>query len=126
MRNTIISILIFLSLIIFVTYANNSLSKLCNEIIDTSALIETMIDNNDWNEAYIASLNIIDKIDDKNLLSSIYLNHCDFDNVMNEAIKLSLYVKSGDPSESLVSTNLLINLASTIKELHKTTFKNIF
>lgn len=126
MRNTIISIIIFLSLIFFVTYANNSLANLCDEIIDTSDSIEVMIDNKNWDEAYISSLDIIDKIENKNLLSSIYLNHCDFDNVLNEAIRLSVNIQSKNDSDSLVSANLLSNQALTIKDLHRATFKNIF
>ena len=126
MKNTIIAILIFLSLLGFVTYANYSLNNFCNDIKDISDHVEILIENEEWEEAYLRSLDIIDEIEDKRTFASVYVNHNEVDVVLNEAIRLSVYIKARNPSESLVSTSVLYNLAENIIELNKTNIQNIF
>ena len=92
MKNTIISIIIFLSLLGFVTYANSSLNKLCTTIKKDTKEIYFLIEKDNWNEAYSKSNDLIKNINDKNLILSIYLNHNDFDEILDEAIELSLYI----------------------------------
>ncbi|MGG7178024.1 DUF4363 family protein [Clostridium paraputrificum] len=126
MRNTIISVVIFISLLGFVTYVNNSLMTLCDSIYIESEKIEALIDNSQWEDAYLITVDLIDNIKERDFIASVYLNHCDFDNLLNEALKLSLYVKSNDISESHVSVHLLKYSADNVKSLHKPTIENIF
>ena len=83
----------FLSLLGFVTYANSSLNKLCN---------------------------------DKSFVLSMYLNHHDFDEILDESIELSLYVYGKEKTDSLIAISTLKNSAHNIQKLHKPTFENIF
>lgn len=126
MRNTIISILIFFGLLAFVYYADNSLQKLCYDISSSSEEIEFLISNDNWDAAYSKTIDVINEIKANDMVTSIYLNHTDFDNLLNEAIKLSLYVRSEDSVESNVSVHLLRSSADIIFNLHKANIQNIF
>ena len=126
MRNTIISILIFFGLLAFVYYADNSLQRLCYDISSSSEEIEFLISSDNWDAAYSKTIDVINEIKANDMITSIYLNHTDFDNLLNEAIKLSLYVRSEDSTESNVSVNLLKSSADIIFNLHKANIQNIF
>lgn len=126
MRNTMISVIIFLSLLGFVYYANNSLTKLCYSIMEASNEIQVLVENKEWEDAYLISLDIIDKIEEDKLLASVYINHCEVDNVLTEAIRLSTHIKSEEDGESLVSSNVLYRLANNIIDINKTNIQNIF
>lgn len=126
MRNTIISILMFASLLGFVFYANNKLVDLCNYVEQGSIEVEDLIKNEQWEDAYKYSLDIMEYISDKTLLTSIYINHCDFDNLSDEALELSIYVDSEDSTEALVAANSLKIFAENLKKLHETNIQNIF
>lgn len=126
MKNTIISIIIFLSLLGFVTYANFSLNKLCTTIKKDTKEIYFLIEKDNWNEAYSKSNDLIKNINDKNLILSIYLNHNDFDEILDEAIELSLYIHGKEKTDTLIALSTLKNSSNNIQRLHKPTFENIF
>ena len=126
MNNTIISIIIFLSLLGFVAYANSSLNKLCTTIKKDTKEIYFLIEKDNWDEAYSKSNDLIKNINDKNLILSIYLNHNDFDEILDEAIELSLYIHGKEKTDTLIALSTLKNSSSNIQRLHKPTFENIF
>ena len=125
MRNTIISIIIFFALLCFVSYADNSLQDLCYNISITSDEIEYLISEEHWDDAYVQTVDLVNQIKDKNTIASIYLNHSDFELLVNEAVKLSLYVKLHDPIESNISVYILRNYANSSFRLNKTNIENI-
>ena len=125
MRNTIISIIIFFALLGFVSYADNSLQDLCYNISITSDEIEYLISEEHWDDAYVQTVDLVNQIKDKNTIASIYLNHSDFELLVNEAVKLSLYVKLHDPIESNISVYILRNYANSSFRLNKTNIENI-
>lgn len=126
MKNTITSIILFLLVFSFVAYANNSLSKLCENIAEDSENIENLINNNEWDEAYSYSLDLIDEVKNSHKLSSVYVNHTDYDYISNEAEKLSIYIREKNISEAYVSANMLRSTVHNISHLHKPSIENIF
>ncbi|WP_143316656.1 DUF4363 family protein [Clostridium sp. HBUAS56017] len=126
MRSTIMSVIIFFSLLCFVYFANNSLIELCDTISDRTEEIELLISNKEWEKAYSSTNEIIDLIDKNQMVSSIYINHNDFDNLMDEAVELSLYTSCRDYTESIIAVNSLKNFAKNIKHLHNPNIENIF
>lgn len=126
MKNTITSIILFLLVFSFVAYANNSLSKLCENIAEDSENIENLINNNEWDEAYSYSLDLIDEVKNSHKLSSVYVNHTDYDYISNEAEKLSIYIREKNISEAYVSANMLKSTVHNISHLHKPSIENIF
>lgn len=126
MKNTITSIILFLLVFSFVAYANNSLSKLCENIAEDSENIENLINNNEWDEAYSYSLDLIEEVKNSHKLSSVYVNHTDYDYISNEAEKLSIYIREKNISEAYVSANMLRSTVHNISHLHKPSIENIF
>jgi hypothetical protein len=65
-------------------------------------------------------------IEENGLLTSVYIDHNDFDNLQDEALQLSIYTSCKDTTESLISVGTLKNSAFNLTSLHKTNIKNIF
>lgn len=126
MKSTYISIIIFLCLICFIFYADNSFKKLCNNVIDECSDVLDELNDGNWDKAENISLNISKEIKNSKLLSSVYINHTDFDVLTNESLRLSSYIHKEDESESLTSVILLKEYAINIRNLHKLSIENIF
>lgn len=126
MKNSIISIILFFTLLGFVLYANTDLLNLCDSIVYESEKIETLVTAGEWEDAYTTSINLITILKEDSVLASIYINHSDLDNMINEAVKLSQYVKYEDKTESQASACSLKYSSSNIKRLYLTTIENIF
>lgn len=126
MKNTITSILIFLAVLGVVTYFNSSLTKLCNKIKTDTKTIHALIENEDWEDAYNESEKLSKIIKNHSFVLSMYVNHRDFDDILDESIELCLYVQDKDPTESLIALYTLKNSANNMYELHKPTIENIF
>lgn len=126
MKSTYISIIIFLCLICFIFYADNSFKKLCNNVIDECSDVLDELNDENWDKAENISLNISKEIKNSKLLSSVYINHTDFDVLTNESLRLSSYIHKEDESESLTSVILLKEYAINIRNLHKLSIENIF
>lgn len=125
MKTTYISTILFLCLILFISFADFKLQKLYNNISVESDIIEDLLNDYNWDLAYEKTTTLIENIKKESLLSSVYVNHVDFDNISNEAIKLCSYIQCEDISESHVSANILKSYAQIIKELNKFSLKNI-
>ena len=126
MKNTLAAIAMFLCLIFFVSFANASLIELCDTISESTDEIEELIENRDFETAQLKAQDIINLIDEKTIITAVYINHNDFDDLMDEAIELSLYTKCENYMESLIAVNSLKEFAKNIKHLHKTAIENIF
>ena len=126
MRNTLIAIIIFSSLLGFVYYANYALLNLCEDVITSSDEIEILIEEGNFEEAHKNSNILMDLIEENGLLTSVYIDHNDFDNLQDEALQLSIYTSCKDTTESLISVGTLKNSAINLTSLHKTNIKNIF
>ena len=126
MKSLITTLFIFASLLGFVYYANNTLIELCDNITENSINIEELIKENNWSEAKDNTQYILNLIEKKTVISSVYINHSDFDDLTDEAIELSIYIDCEDSTESLIAVNSLKNFAKNIKHLHQTHIENIF
>ena len=126
MRNTLIAILIFSSLLGFVYYANYTLLNLCEDVITGSNEIEILIEEGNFEEAHKNSTILMELIEENGLLTSVYIDHNDFDNLQDESLQLSIYTSCSDTTESLISVGTLKNSALNLINLHKTSIRNIF
>ena len=125
MKNAIISVIIFWSMFFSVLYFSKSMVSFCNVVEIKAEQIESTLSDQDMKKAYTEALELIDIIDDKKFLASIYLNHIDYDAISNEAVKLSVYVKCNDRSESTASLHFIKQNIDNIKNLQIPTLKNI-
>ena len=105
MKNSLISIFIFLVLISFLEYGLSSENK---------------------EESFQAAMIIFSRLDEQNIIPSIYINHLDYDVLLNEALKLTVYIEEDDMSEASASLHLLKFAAQHIKDLQVPDLKNIF
>lgn len=125
MRNALLSILLFLFIMICVFFLNNSIINLCNDIQMQSEAIELKITDGEMKEAYYESLKLLNSIEEKNLITSLYLSHQEFDNLLNEALKLSTYLAHENETEAHASLHLVKYNADHIKKLQIPTLENI-
>lgn len=126
MKNAIASIILFFLLMIFVGYANDKLITMCDEIIEGSQELEFLILREEWEDAFIVSVQIMDIIKQNELITSIYLNHTETEHLTDEALRLNIFSETKTFDESLISVHHLKYSATNVKKLHELSFKNIF
>lgn len=125
MRNAFLSILLFFFTMSCVYILNNSVINLCDDIKNQAEDIELKITSGDFEAGYNQSLILLNTIQEKNLVTSIYLSHQEFDNVLNEAVKLSTYLVHEDETEAHTSLHLLKHNTDHIKKLQSPNLENI-
>lgn len=126
MKNSIISILLFIALIISLLFLNHNFTSLCADIIEKCEEIEFLLDEEEDSLAYEESVNLLNYIKNKSGIPTIYINHLDYDFLINESLKLSLYIKGDDVAESLATLHIIKYSAEHLKELQKPKIKNLF
>ena len=125
MKNTIISIFLFIVLIIGLFFLNNKFVNLCNEIILRCDLIEESLNNYEEDKAYTDAVALIELIKEEADVPAIYLNHVDYDVLKNDALKLSLYIRGDDRAESLATLHAVRSTAEHLRDLQTPNFKNL-
>lgn len=126
MKNAILSIIIFFSLLICIFFLNNSVVNLCDSIIATTDDLEIMLLNGDYDTAYEKSTELLNSIEKNIFSASIYVNHQDYDILKYETAKLCIYISKDDISEAFASLHYIKYGADTIKDLQNVTIGNIF
>ena len=125
MRNSIISVALFIALLVGLFFLNNKFVKLCNEIILKCDLIEEYLNNYDEDKAYEDAVALIDMIIEEADVPAIYLNHVDYDLLKNDALKLSLYIRGEDRAESLATLHSVRSTAEHLRDLQTPNLKNL-
>lgn len=126
MRNAILSVLIFLLTMVCVYFLNNSILNLCDNIKAQTEDIELKIADEKLEDAYYESLELLNSIEEKNLITSLYLSHQEFDNLFNEAVKLSTYLIHDDETEAHASLHLVKYNSDHLKKLQIPSIENVF
>ena len=106
MKNSLFSIFLFIILLGFLTYTDISFKNLCSEVILKCEEMEKNIDSLSKEENYV--------------------NHLDYDVMLNEALKLTVYIERDDYGESDASLHLLKSSTEHMKELQVPNIENIF
>lgn len=125
MKNTYISISLFIALVIGLFFLNNKFVNLCNEIIFKCDIIEEFLNIYDEDKAYDDSVALLELIIDEADIPAIYLNHVDYDMLKNDALKLSLYIRGDDRAESLATLHALRSTAEHLRDLQTPNLKNL-
>ena len=126
MKNSLISIFIFLVLISFLFYSDMKFKNLCTETINDCEFLEYGLSSENKEESFQAAMIIFSRLDEQNIIPSIYIKHLDYDVLLNEALKLTVYIEEDDMSEASASLHLLKFAAQHIKDLQVPDLKNIF
>ncbi|AGX41734.1 DUF4363 family protein [Clostridium saccharobutylicum] len=126
MRNALLSITLFILTMICVYFLNSSVLSLCDNIEMQAEDIELKITSGQMEEAYNGSLQLLNCINEKNILTSLYLSHQEFDNLLNESVRLSTYLVHNDETEAHTSLHLVKHNTEHIKKLQMSSLENIF
>ena len=125
MKNTILSIGLFIILFICLFFADKSLVSTCTEVYVKCEEIEISLNTQDNDKAYIQSIDLLRFIEKEGCIASIYVNHVDYDCLINESLRLSIYIKEKDYGEALSSLHVLRYGARNMKDIQKTNLKNL-
>ena len=125
MKNSLIALGLFLCTIILIFFLDNSLINLCNEIQQRTDEIEQIILEDDFETAFEQSMDLIDLLKEKSFVSSIYVTHECFDSLVDEAIKLSVFISYNDAVDSNATLHCIKNMAQNMKELQAPNLSNI-
>lgn len=126
MKNALVSILLFIILFSFISYADLRLSKLCDKVINDCSTLETLLFEKDMEKSYSLSVEIFDYIDKNSSTISTYINHQDYDCLSNDALRLALYIQENEMGDAMATLHVLRTGTKNMKDLQKINIKNIF
>lgn len=126
MKNSLISISLFIILIGFLFYADYSFKSLCSDIIQVCDVMEDNLGPENKDNNFEESMKLFDMIQEKDMIASIYINHMDYDVILNEALKLSVYIEKEDFCEADASLHILKYSAEHLKNIQVPNIKNLF
>ncbi|WP_040210297.1 DUF4363 family protein [Clostridium polynesiense] len=126
MKNVVISIVLFLSLLIFMVYSNKQLHNFCSAVSDSCEELEALLKDDEWDRSYDEACSLLDIVKSEAPMISVFMNHADIDTVSHEVYKLTQYVKQLDKSESLASVHILKHHIDNIVSLQRLSIENIF
>jgi hypothetical protein len=126
MKNMIVTCIIFFLMIIILFFASKYIVLTCDKLLDVSSEIEENIVNDNWDESYILSFELLNIYEGHVANLTLFLNHTDFDNIYSEIIKLSQYSKCKNKDEALSSIHVVKTLINQVKKLESISIGNIF
>ena len=126
MKNMIFTCIIFSLMLFILFFASKYIVLTCDKLLDVSSKIEENIVNDNWDESYMLSFELLNIYEGHIANLTLFLNHTDFDNIYSEIIKLSQYSKCESKDEALSSIHVVKTLISHVKELESITVGNIF
>ncbi|MGF7145509.1 Cu/Ag efflux protein CusF [Anaerotaenia torta] len=126
MKNIVISLMISVIMIMAMSFSIKYLNKVSQDLGRLNDEIEHYIADDNWDEAYKASIDFTEKWIDYSKKIKLYLNHQEIDNIEMELMKLPQYIKEMTKDESLASVHVLKFLVDHISELEKIKLQNIF
>ena len=126
MKNSLFSILLFILLLGFLTYSDISFKTLCSNVIEMCDELEKNLSYSTKEENFEDAMAIFNLIQDKGKIAAIYINHVDYDALLSEALKLTIYIEKDDSSETEASLHLLKYNTEHMKELQVPNIQNIF
>lgn len=125
MKNTFISILIFILLLCTVSFSIKYLEKSCCEFETFDVRLEQYVEGEKWDEAYDLSLKFLGKWTANTHKIAFFINHSEIDNINNELWKLTQYTKCKNRDESLASIHAIKFFIIHILNMEKINMQNI-
>ena len=113
-------------MIAFLFYADFKFRELCTDIVNICDEMEDTIITDDKEVSFQKAMDLFNMIQDRGGIAAIYTNHVDYDVMLNEALKLSIYIENEDLSESEASLHLLKYSTMHMRQLQVPTIENIF
>ena len=126
MKNLLISVSIFLTMLIAIYFSTVYLSRICSDLMKTADTLEHQITNDKWKDAYDTSINLTSKWKNYCTKLSIFVDHEEIDNIDHELWTLTQYTKCENRDESLAGIHVIKFFLNHITNMEKITVQNIF
>ncbi len=126
MKNVVISLLIWVTMIITIAFSIKYLNKVSDNLGKLNNEIEQNITDDNWEKAYKTSIEFTDKWKDYSNIIKLFVDHQEMDKIEMELCKLPHYIKEMTKDEALASVHVLKFLSEHIAELEKIKIQNIF
>ena len=107
-------------------YADFKFKSLCTDIVNICDEMEESIKTDNVEVSFEKAMDLFDMIQDRGAIAAIYINHMDYDVMLNEALKLTVYIEKDDSSETEASLHLLKYSTEHMKKLQVPNIENIF
>ena len=117
---------IFVVMLVFLFFASKYITLTCDKMLEVTCAIEDNLVNNNWDESYMLSFELLNIYEGHVTNLTLFLNHFDFHNIYNEIIKLSQYTKCETEDEALACIHVLKALINEVKEMESLSISNIF
>ncbi|MDD3224216.1 MAG: DUF4363 family protein [Clostridium sp.] len=125
MKNIIITLCLFASMIFVCFISVNYLNKVCYKIYNENTCITTYIKNKNWEKAGECSKEMSDHWHSYSNVCSVFVSHTLIDDISLEEHKLESYIKTQDKDEALASSNSIEFLIERIKKLETINIQNL-
>ncbi|GAA0114862.1 DUF4363 family protein [Clostridium senegalense] len=126
MKKIILPLTIFVIMLIGIYYSTNYTISSCEYLIDLATETEEYIAFNQWDNAYINSLKLLDDFEKSIQFISLFSDHEHLDNLYIETLKATQFINEKDKSHSLSTIHAIKGLIEAMKDEEKITLKNIF
>lgn len=125
MKNIIITICLFASMIFVCFISVNYLNKVCYKIYNENQCVMTSIKSKNWRKADECSKKMSDEWHAYSKTCSVFVNHTLIDDISLEEHKLEEYIKTQDKEEALASSNSIEFLIERVKKLETINIQNL-
>ena len=126
MKNVVISLIMFIIMIIGITFSLKYLNKASHDLGRLNDEMEQYITDSNWDKAYKSSIEYTEKWKDYSKNIKLFIDHQEMDKIETEIWKLPQYIKEMTKDESLATVHVLKFLVGHISELEKVNIQNIF
>lgn len=104
----------------------NYINKVCSLVEDKSIELEDLINAEKWQEADKLSNDLYYTWLNQSRIMTIFIHHEEIDELNNEFLKLTQYVKTKSKDEALASNHTIKFFSKNILNLQKVNISNIF
>lgn len=126
MKNIIITIVLFGSILFTCFISVNYLNKVCYNVYASNSSIQNFIYNGNWKEANKVSERLSKDWHTYASNCSVFVNHTLIDDISMEEQKLQEYIKNKNKDEALASASSIEFLIERIRKLETINIQNVF
>ncbi|AYF53546.1 DUF4363 family protein [Clostridium botulinum C] len=126
MKNIFTSFVIFILLIITISFSIHYLNTKYYHYSDEINSLEELVSKDEWNKAYNSSLSFLNNWEKDSKMATAYIHHVHVESISSELLQLTQYIKYEDKVQSLASIHEIKFLLKQITEIQKLNITNVF
>lgn len=126
MRNIIITLLLFFSIVLVNIFSVNYLNKIYSDMQNTNYSLMQLINDEKWSDAKKTSNKFSNEWHSFSNICTVFVNHTLTDDISIEEHKLEEWIKCKNKDEALSSVSSINFLLDRNQKLEKINLQNIF